>query len=293
MLHLEYASLRQDDDSFFHWLDQFQKRSAELADWAQTLPTCLQLSGRDDCKPAATMLDLPSIVMLHAYYHALVIHIHCLLSDPSYEAFLSQPFDDARKDSHDRCLHSVHVLVDIASGWTAKNADKLGWPLAWSICIGARYLLVQESHGRSSQPEKFSILLDSLRRMSRYWQISGKYLRLLKQAATELRTGDFSNARSERGILRFLTDFRIATSDLEDQFRVDPMLQYESTGENPILMTDASEYVSAPDRQDPQQTLPDDNYFNLPYQASDNWFHVPLFASSAYQQDYVTSLQTW
>jgi hypothetical protein len=292
MLHLEYASLSQDDDSVFRWVTQFQKLSAELADWAQTIPTCLQLSNRVDRKQAATMLDLPSVVMLHAYYHALVIHIHSLLSDPTYEALLSQLFADTRKNSQDRCLESIRVLVEIATGWTDRNGDRLGWPFTWSIWIGARYVLVRESRGEASHSENFSILLNSLRRMSRYWQVSGKYFRLLKQAATELRSGDLSNARSEQGILRFLTDFRIATSDLEDQFRVDPMLQYESTAEIPIPMTHSSRFVPVPDIQDPQQNLPDDGLLNLPYQASDNWFNVPLFASSAYHHDYVMSSQT-
>ncbi|KAF3386924.1 hypothetical protein F1880_001324 [Penicillium rolfsii] len=292
-LHLEYASISQNSDSILRWLDRFQKCSAELFNWAQTLPTCLQLFNRSHCKQGATTLDLPSIVALQAYYHALVIHIHSLLNDPTCEFLLSQPINDIRRDSQDRCLHSVHVLVEIASGWTAKTGDKLGWPFVWSLWTGARYLLVQESRGDNSQSEKFSNLLDALLKMSRYWQISGKYFRLLKEAATELRTGDQSNARSDQGILRFLTDFRVATSDLEDQSRVDPMMQYESTGEGPIQMPNASRYASAPDRQDPQQMGPDDNYFNLPYQASDNWFHVPLFASSAYQQDYTISSETW
>jgi hypothetical protein len=292
MLHLEYASLSQDDDSVFRWVTQFQKLSAELADWAQTIPTCLQLSNRVDRKQAATMLDLPSVVMLHAYYHALVIHIHSLLSDPTYEALLSQLFADTRKNSQDRCLESIRVLVEIATGWTDRNGDRLGWPSTWSIWIGARYVLVRKSRGEASHSENFSILLNSLRRMSRYWQVSGKYFRLLKQAATELRSGDLSNARNEQGILRFLIDFRVATSDLEDQFRVDPMLQYESTAETPIPMTHSSRFVPVPDIQDPQQSLPDDSLLNLPYKASDNWFNIPLFASSSYHHDYVMSSQT-
>lgn len=293
ILHLEYAYMRLDDDSLFHWLNQFQKLATELAEWPQALPPCLRLSNRDD-RETENIVDLPSIAMLHAYYHALVIHIHGLLSEPSHEALLSDPFGDTRKGSQEICLQSITVLVGIVSDWTTKSCDKLGWPFAWSICIGARYLLVQESRGKSPQPDKFSILLDSLRKMSRYWQISGKYFRILKHAAAELRTGDLSDTRSEqRGILRSLTDLRVATSDLEDQFRVDPMLQYESTAENSILMNSAGEYTPVTDRQNPQQTLPDDNYFNLSFQTSDNWFHAPLFASSAYQQDQGMSPQSW
>lgn len=285
VLHLEYASLMQDDDSSFNWLDQFQKCSTELTDWVQGLPSCLQLNIRIDGTLMTTALNLmPSIVMLHAYYHALVIHTHCLLSDPSYETLQSQPFDDTRAESQARCDYSANILVEIASCWTAKNHDKLGWPVAWAVWIGARYLLVQESHDRHPAPEKFSVLLDCLRRMSRYWQISGKYWRLLKQAGTELQAGNLPNAHGEQGIIQLLADFRISASDLEDQFRVDPILRYESTGENPDLISD---YVLNPDGP---QTLPDHNYFNLADQTSDNWFHVPLFASSAYQLDYDVAL---
>lgn len=285
MLHLEYASLRQDSDSFFNWFDQFQRCSTELTDWVQGLPSCIQLNIRDDGTLTAAALNfVPSIVMLHAYYHALVIHTHCLLSDPPYEALLSQPFDDTRADSQVRCVCSVNILTDIASRWTAKSYDKLGWPIAWAVWIGARYLLVQETHGRHLAPEKFSILLNCLRRMSPYWQISGKYWRLLKQATTELQAGNLPNAHGEGGILRLLADFRISTADLEDQFRVDPILRYESTGENPSSVTNN---ILDPDRH---PTLPENNYFNLTDPTSDNWFHIPLFSSSAYQQDHDESL---
>jgi hypothetical protein len=284
MLHLEYASLRQDDDSILNWIDQFQKCSAELTAWVQCLPSCLQLNIGDDGTLTATALDfVPSIVMLHAYYHALVIHTHCLLSEPSYEALLSQPFDDTRAESQTRCVYSVNLLVEIASRWSAKNHDKLGWPVAWAVWIGARYMLVQEFHCRHIAPEKFSILLDCLRRMSPYWQISGKYWRLLKQAATELH-GNLPNAHGEQRIVQLLADFRISTSDLEDQFRVDPILRYESTGENPGSM--ANDVLDL----DAHQPLSDTNILYLADQTSDNWFHIPLFASSAYQQDYDVSL---
>ncbi|KAF3402338.1 hypothetical protein DPV78_003788 [Talaromyces pinophilus] len=284
MLHLEYASLRQDDDSILNWIDQFQKCSAELTAWVQCLPSCLQLNIGDDGTLTATALNfVPSVVMLHAYYHALVIHTHCLLSEPSYEALLSQPFDDTRAESQTRCVYSVNLLVEIASRWSAKNYDKLGWPVAWAVWIGARYMLVQEFHCRHIAPEKFSILLDCLRRMSPYWQISGKYWRLLKQAATELH-GNLPNAHGEQRIVQLLADFRISTSDLEDQFRVDPILRYESTGENPGSM--ANDVLDL----DAHQPLSDTNILYLADQTSDNWFHIPLFASSAYQQDYDVSL---
>jgi hypothetical protein len=281
MLHLEYASLRQNDDSFVNWFEQFQKCSTELTDWVPSLPSCLQLNLQDDCTlAAASALVMPPIVMLHLYYHALVIYTHCLLSDPPYETLLSQPFDDTRAESQACCDYNVGIFVDIAARWIAKSGERFGWPVAWSVWIAARYLLVKEFRGRSVPAEKFSILLDCLRKMSRYWQISGKYWRLLKQAAMELHTG---NAHSEQGTLQLLADFRVATSDLEDKFRVDPMLRYEATGENPDSFSD---HVSVPDGHGPQQNLLDNNYFNLPDQTSDNWFHVPLFASSAYQQVY-------
>ena len=281
-VHINHAALRDDKESSFPWLDQFQKCSAELIEWAHSLPSCLYFSNIKDMRRPSMIRMLPSLVMLHAFYHALVIHLHGLLSHSTYAAPQSPPSEDDRRESQSRCLHSISVLIDIVSEWMDKIGDKLGWPLAWSMWVAVRYLLVHESSGGNSQVGNITTMLNFLRKMGRYWQISGKYWRLLRQAFVELQTKGTSNQRRLQGILQFVTDLRVSTSDLEDQFRVDPVLHSGRATQVQTAVTCEDGSLNAPvqGRQGVQGVLSDDTYF------SDNWFQAPLFASSAYLQDF-------
>ncbi|KAH8701537.1 hypothetical protein BGW36DRAFT_458415 [Talaromyces proteolyticus] len=285
-VHIMYAALGDDEESLFPWLEQFRKCSTELAEWACTLPSCLHLQNLKDPRRQVVMGAVASITMLHAYYHALVIHAHGLLAFPAYEVFQSAPFEDTREESQSRCLHSISIIIEIVSGSAVKLGDKLGWPFTWSIWVAARYLLIQESRGGNLQREKLTIILDFLRQAGSYWQISSKYYRLLRLGTSELQTGMMPGQRRGQSILQFLTDVRISTSDLEDQFRVDPILQNGTLTQKHAVSIgeDEQEYSQVSRFQDLQGDSSNGNYLNLLYQASDNWFHVPLYASSAYQQ---------
>ncbi|KAJ5475370.1 hypothetical protein N7539_008436 [Penicillium diatomitis] len=285
-LYLEWVSLDRRVDNIYRWLNQAGELSAELAEWALTILPSLQLSVQTDHKYTATARSLPSISLLHAYYHALVIHVHSMMSDPAYEALLGEPFANTKKDSEVRCLRSICLLSEIVSGDTEKDFDKLGWPFAWSVWVGARYLLALEAREMNPHSSKLATLLDALQSLSRYWQISGKYFRLLKQGIKEVHTGDCTNTPNKQGILPSLVDFRIATSDLEDLFRADPIVQFVSPGEAGELTADTHDYVAAAEAQQTQSNPADDSCSHFNFQAADNWFNVPLFASSAYQNDF-------
>ncbi|KAF5624678.1 glycoside hydrolase family 2 [Fusarium tjaetaba] len=95
-------------------------------------------------------------------------------------------------------------------------------------------------------------------------------------------------------ILEIITDLRIPTSDVEDQFRVDPVLSVPSTSEGSATGADCTSSPTERQREPCRQTegvvtSDDAPFFNeFTYSESlyisDLWFNTPLFATSGYQQ---------
>ncbi|EWZ33947.1 hypothetical protein FOCG_15218 [Fusarium oxysporum f. sp. radicis-lycopersici 26381] len=162
---------------------------------------------------------------------------------------------------------------------------------------------------------------DSLQELGKYWQISKKHWWLLYHASESFVTTDVdtrsltSSARealsrragethpqissSERPpnpqrILSIITDLRVPTSDVEDQFRVDPVFSVPSTFEGSATGADGTSSPTESQREPPWQTegvvASDDTPFldelacNESLYMSELWFNTPLIASSGYQQ---------
>uniref|UniRef100_A0A0D2Y6I0 Uncharacterized protein n=1 Tax=Fusarium oxysporum (strain Fo5176) TaxID=660025 RepID=A0A0D2Y6I0_FUSOF len=100
--------------------------------------------------------------------------------------------------------------------------------------------------------------------------------------------------RNPQRILSIITDLRVPTSDVEDQFRVDPVFSIPSTSEGSATGADGTSSPAESQREPPWQTegvvASDDTPFldelacNESLYMSDLRFNTPLFASSGYQQ---------
>ncbi|KAH8901725.1 hypothetical protein GQ53DRAFT_674939 [Thozetella sp. PMI_491] len=252
--YLDYSIVRGENspqDDF--WPQKFATCANSLEEWLRVLPQNLQ-----------TMLDNASL-------------------RPSSSRLGSQ-LAAHQITSRDKCARSVESLVRIVNNIPSGQMDKLGWPFGWAIWVAARYILIAEHHGLPpSQQGYFEALLRSLKASARYWQVSGKYWRLLVQARSEQESG---GVIPNNGVLRFLLDQRAATSDLEDRFRCDPFFNDTSRQRDDSAQS-VLQYL-----QDPfgsfasgelDQLLPEDMAFVIPSDATYPWFSGPLNASSAYQ----------
>ncbi|KAK9455938.1 fungal-specific transcription factor domain-containing protein [Dipodascopsis uninucleata] len=283
IVYMEYVTEGNRNASY--WMQKISNCIGELSGWMQNLPQNLHL----ECTkhPHAPMNRvLSSIVMLHAYYHALMIHINGLAID-IFDERLEHVISDFQKQSHACCMKSVDILIDIISRHIEKTKDMLGWPLAWSIFVAARYLLVAAWTNGADLHNNFNILLQGLKKMSRYWQISGKYWRLLSQASCEFKNSTINNGKqSIPGVFTSLIDLKISACDLEDQFRTDPVLHSTLYSREHIGTKYQNEgHIGAASIVQDLKDISDELYFNMHDQSSDCWFSVPLFTSSAYQYE--------
>ncbi|KAG7285776.1 hypothetical protein NEMBOFW57_008070 [Staphylotrichum longicolle] len=282
-VYLEYTTGSLAVDETAAWLWKFSSCLAEMAQWIVALPSSISLQHPEGIRVLPRSV-VPSILMLHAFFHGMMIQLHGVIAYPPDQNLASHA-SQLPTDSRQQCLESAAVVIRIATDVATDDiGDRLGWPFAWSLWVAARYLLVAELNGAETSRHHFDALLGSLKQMSQYWQISGKYWRLLNQAV-----GDLHNARRDandrNGVLGLLADLRVSTSDLEDQFRTDPVLHsaLSSGGHvaSPRNNIEASEEQGDAGTSFPCEETP---YLDGPAPvAFDNWFSMPLFAASASQ----------
>jgi len=291
-VYLEYITLTQDDTiRSSRWLRLLTDCYCALDVWSQKLPSSLHTPGANQ-ENNNQRLDHPhpAVVMLNGYSHALTIYLYGLVEFSSHPT-LSPQLSEFRTAAHQRCVKSVEAITNISSRFVDSLGDQIGWPFSWSMWTAARYLLVAAYYqGSTVLLVYFHSLLESLKKMGKFWQISKKYWRLLCRAEDALKnrsaTGDSENA--EPTILTSLVDLRVPTSDLEDQFRVDPVLSNRSgslsRGVPDTLSNENSAMASAHGTEATVALIPDEPVFVAGGYPSDTWFTTPLFASSAYQQ---------
>lgn len=129
-----------------------------------------------------------------------------------------------------------------------------------------------------------------MRVVRKQWQIAAKYRRLLERAAVELQHKEESRL-SPGNVLTYLVDLRVSTSDLEDRFRVDPLLHSKEQANDrndqiDAAMTDLAQgggHMMANGIQD------DDVYVAAAQPPAETWYGIPLFGTSAYQQEIESS----
>lgn len=272
-----------------HWAQKYISCSAELFTWFQNLPPLLALN-RDENELLSVGRIPPTLVMLHAYYHALVLHLHGLvayLPDITTHGQL----DEYILDSRQRCDHSLASLSAMISRLDKKISDQLGWPFTWAIWTACRYILVRNAAEGLRDMSSFYKLLECLKTTLRFWQIGGKYWSLLSQAAAQFEASPLAthgNTSGGHSVLLAMTDLRNPTSDLEDQARPDPILYNMAAGRRNDM--DVGEMMSNLEGNaqirmgsfgDPDGQYPFGMSSNL---ISDYWYSSLLFSSAGYEQ---------
>ncbi|KAH9206149.1 fungal-specific transcription factor domain-containing protein, partial [Leptodontidium sp. 2 PMI_412] len=272
-----------------HWAQKYISCSAELFAWFQNLSPLLALTRNEEERLSVGRIP-PTLVMLHAYYHALVLHLHGLVAYLP-DVITHGQLDEYILDSRQRCDHSLTLLSAMISKLDKKIYDQLGWPFTWAIWTACRYILVRNDTEGLRDMSSFYNLLDCLKTSSRFWQISGKYWSLLKQAAAQFEAGPLAaheNTSGGQSVLLAMMDLRIPTSDLEDQARPDPILYNTAiTRRNDVdigeMMSDleGNAQIRMGSFGDPDGQYP----FNMSSDlTSDYWYSSLLFSSSGYQQ---------
>lgn len=281
-VYLEYTTGSIDNDATALWVQKFSSYLAEMAQWMVTLPPSMSLQYPEGIR-ALPKSVVPSILMLHTFFHGMLIQLHGVIAYPP-DQNLAGHASQVLTDSQQQCAASAAIVMRIAADVTAEDiGDRLGWPFAWSIWVTARYLLVAELNGAEAPQDRFDVLLFTLKQMSQYWQISGKYWRLLNQAVGDRSSGGRS-ANGGKRVLDLLADLRVSTSDLEDQFRTDPVLHSAlCSGEYVPSSGDTGVGEEQGGTRAPFLCSETD-YLGEPAPVLfDNWFSMPLVAASASQ----------
>ena len=284
--YLEYISASGSDDAVQHQSpDRLTELSHAPSVWLAGLPANLRMNESLETPPP------PLLVMVHAYSHSLTIFASGLIEFSGVQS-LHLP---ARSNSNSvEDMHSVHAIADLCTKHVDAIGDQLGWPFAWSLWTAARYLLIA-AHNHSVSPHPcFHTLLGGIGKMGRYWQVSKKYWRLLSRAEKALAlqqsagngaSSDDEGAALGEQLLAAMVNLRIPTSDLEDRFRVDPLLcQNDSHAESSSSMaSETGDGATAPIINGPDVYGHDAGMLVPDSYLGDTWFTSPLFASSAYQ----------
>lgn len=287
-LYLSYIALEEADHTqFARWLETFLNGSGAAGSWLQQLPDCLAIDIHSPVQRGLYHLS-PTTIMLYAYSHALTIHLNGLVEFSGHRPF-GEPaldFNEIQRAAHEECEQSVRAIVNIVSNFIDTISDQVGWPFAWAMWTAARYLVVEAfQHWQALAPE-FHILLAGMQKTGKYWQISKKYWWILYRAKEALE-GSSSNECPPR-LLNAVVNLRVPTSDLEDQFRVDPLSLQETRSQQQSGIASRSRSVDGSEAAEVEMVnfgdFLDDSVFGSAEYWSDSWFAAPLFASSAYQQ---------
>jgi hypothetical protein len=213
------------------WFQSVIDWSSTMDTWFAQLPATMRIPvGEMRLESGQQHHSSPLVATLNVYYYALRIYLHGLGDFMTHQ---QPPQGGTRlatfaEDSRLQCIRSVEQMTRIAALLLPKgpNADRLGWPFAWALWVGARYCLASRYRDRAIAPHYFDQLIQSLGGLSRYWQVGSHYLRLLRIAQNELVA--LSNPGSQAvpsHLLLSVVDWRVASCEVEDQGRVDPILR--------------------------------------------------------------------
>lgn len=276
--YLGFCSLSNIDESqISSWLDQFMECSKLLSEWEFGLPITMAVNVIP-ASPTGTE-TLPSLMMMHAYYHGLVLFLHGIVAFSGQTDSRSQ-FEAYRSSSEETCSKSVEAMSNISSSVLTQCMARFGWPLAWSIWIATRYVLITQHNGYPFSSQRITSFLHCLEQLAKYWQIAGKYWRLLRQALDEQQSGMVY----EGGVLPFVVDQKLATSDLEDRFRVDSFFTATTTDTSSATTSQAGSLdVQFPSQQGSTAIQSSQDLFT---DENEPWFLNLLNPSSAYQMAY-------
>ncbi|RGP75987.1 positive regulator of purine utilization [Fusarium sporotrichioides] len=260
---MDYADFCNGHDTFPSWQQDFETTSSKLDAWISSVPPQLLWNDQSGAATSVQSAAHPAVLMLHGYFHALMIYLNGYLATPARGIANPETDQESYQRSHERCLCSSRILAEIVTKAGMQIVDKLGWPFAWSVWVAARFLIswrYNSGRDESDISERVSIFCDLLDRMSRYSQISSMYSRLLRQSLSEIETGGIVGQNT---VLYLVSDWRVPTSRLEDLARSDPMLH---------AVTSPSLTDSNPNYADMQQFNP-----LLPVFSNNEWVDMSNF----------------
>lgn len=262
------------------WMTQLRTCSQELFAWSEGLPETLSISTARDARSRTR----PSLIHLHGYHFALVIYLHSMVSFPFFSVHGFREHDAI--EAHQQCDKAVQSLARLVCSIGEKPGEKLGWPFTWPLWTAARYLMICKFHGLSFEQRDWDSLVNCLKAMGKQWQISAKYWTLIDRASTELQAAATSSTQGLPEVLSCVLDLRVSTSDLEDRFRVDPVLhsKQQNLGRQTTTHSDITSTQLGHQVSNAYVGSMDGESANLMPGEPGNWYTTPLFPTSAYQQ---------
>ena len=163
------------------WRNTYQELDSDLNSFLAQLPgeygRISQLCHSD---PASKIANW---IMLHAAFVTSVIRLHSAAGYPIVCSSVFMPSQQAMQ----RCLAAVDSLRAIAQDVSEANGlDLLGPPFAFALWLSARVLLVHAAATESAVDlKKVGFFLATLENMGHYWEVAGRYAKILDRLVTE------------------------------------------------------------------------------------------------------------
>lgn len=273
--------LLREGEAVDEWITEASQCSAGLLDWSAKLPHSLQIRTVFDTSRMHPRC-LPSLLTLHAYWCALHIHLNSLMGLSTLPE--TPRTSDVQYQAHEHCLRAVENLEGLACRVESHTMKQLGWPYAWCIWVALRYLLIRQYRAVMPTSHAWDTLYRQLQMLGNVWQIAGKYLRMLDQATSELQESMTDSLSVTPKFLLSFIDITNSTADLEDQSRVDPVLQQTDNVQEQVSPVGTGALFDFASGNDRDMTMEASGISERILQESEIWYNMPLFATSAYQQ---------
>ncbi|RDW74153.1 hypothetical protein BP5796_07595 [Coleophoma crateriformis] len=289
-IHLQYTSLAANDSSSV-WLAEAHQGNYLLAQWYGYLPPRFTL--RNDVYDTWKYAPWdPTFLMLHVAYHGLEVYLNGPLVYPFHGTHTVQ----GRGQILQQVIASNQMMGKLlATAYEKGFITAVGWPFAWNLWTAARFQLVHEFQAKIPFSPLLRQLHEGLRHIARYWQISGKYWRLLDRAVTEAEALNLQGVPPSRvqgrSALSSVTDLRVSPYELVDQFgtRPSPTAPSSTAAATEAVTTRSSEKqtraVDFSGNEANIDSCADQSYFTYQTQSQGvyDWFDVQQYPAPGYQ----------
>lgn len=198
------------------WQGEYRELDNLLTSWKFELPTEHSNMAKLFQPGGSKTIDC-SWVMLHATYHTTVIRLHSSAAYPTTRSTIFTPSYSASQ----RCHGAVENITALGEYVVANGMlPKLGPPFAFTLWVAARLLLVHGSTVEHKLSPQIQFFVDTLRSMSQYWKVAGRYTTILQRVLDEHRDSESSAATNgeERVMpssVKILADMRRCAYDLD------------------------------------------------------------------------------
>lgn len=208
------------------WQSRYRELDNALTSWKFNLP--------QDYGNMAKLFNTPSTggagapnnkkintlwVMLHATYHTAVIRLHSSAAYPTTRSPIFTPSYSASQRCHGAVENIAALAEYVISPASGNMLSKLGPPFAFTLWVAARLLLVHGSTIEHKLSPQIQLFVDTLREMSRYWEVAERYSAILQRVLDEHHDSETSaDANGERvtpSSVKILADMRRSAYDLD------------------------------------------------------------------------------